>query len=425
MPVKTSVGIRTKKDIFFGFLIWIIGPVMLIVAFGRLVNQAPNSLINVTIITYAVTGVVTVIMSVSAVYAVYGLFLKEKSYKGHTFTGKFTILVGARNEERVVNTLLRDILAQTYQNFEVLVVCHNCIDRTAEVVNEVKDERIKPLVLKDAPLGKSVALNFGAKHATGEVIVVFDADNNIPDDFLEKLSHYFPYYDSVQTKIETKNPDFNILTKLQELEFVVFTDIFQKTRQYLGLNALLGGTGEAIKTEVLKKVGYYDEWAFSEDFAICTKLTANGYKIGWVPDTYVLDEKTPWWSDFFRQRARWTKGHLQLVPRYWKNYLLKPLDFHYLIAPVAVTSSYVTLFLFLCFSLNLPISASFFPLIVWTSPWIVWNIAIAIRLYQKRGWKGLSMYPLLFLYYYHWLAVMGYVWKMKSWAKTPHGLAKI
>ena len=89
-------------------------------------------------------------------------------------------MIGARNEEKVITDLLKDVLAQTYKNFEVLVVCHNCSDRTYEVVKQVKDERIKALELKDAPLGKSVALNYGAKHATGEVVIDFDADNSIP-----------------------------------------------------------------------------------------------------------------------------------------------------------------------------------------------------------------------------------------------------
>jgi cellulose synthase/poly-beta-1,6-N-acetylglucosamine synthase-like glycosyltransferase len=415
------IGIKSKKDIFFGFLIWIIGPVMLLVAFGRMVYQPSGGGLNLTFLAYAVTATITVVMSISAFYAVFGLFLKEKSFKGHSFKGKFSVLIGARNEEKVITDLLTDILEQTYKNFEVLVVCHNCNDRTYEVVNQVKDERIKSLELKDAPLGKSVALNYGAKHATGEVIIVFDADNSIPKDFLEKLAHYFPEYDAVQTKIETKNPNFNLLTKLQDLEFFVFTDIFQKTRQALGLNAILGGTGEAVKRDVLEKVGYYDEWAFSEDFALCTKLIVHNYKIGWCTETYVLDEKTPWWHDFFRQRARWTKGHFQLITRYWKNYWNKPADFHYLIAPFAVASSYLTLFLWVGFFLKLPITASFFPLLVWSTPWIIWNLSIAIRIYRKRGLKSLLFFPLLFLYYYHWLAVVGYLWKVKTWPKTPHG----
>lgn len=356
-------GIRTTKDIGFFLLIWITGPILLFLAFGQSVRQSQRSLFDLTILTYTIGITATVICVVSTFYGVLSLFLKEKPFRGHTFTGKFSILIGARNEELVIGNIINDILGQTYQNFEIIVVCHNCEDNTYGIVSRIKDERIKPLELKGAALGKSVALNYGAKQSTGEVIVVFDADNSIPKDFLEKLSSYFPHFDGVQTKIETKNPDFNILTKLQDLEFLVFTDIYQKTRQSLGLNALFGGTGEAVKRDVLAKVGYYDEWAFSEDFALCTKLTVNKYKLGWCVDTYVLDEKTPWWSDFFRQRARWTKGHFQVIVRYAKNYWNQPLDLHYLIAPMIVLAPSLTMLLWLGFFFQLPFSASFLPVL--------------------------------------------------------------
>jgi len=419
-----GIGIRSKKDILFCILIWITGPLMLFLAFGQSVRQPQTSLFDLTFLTYTIGITATVLCTVSTFYGVLGLFLKEKPFKGHTFKGKFSILIGARNEEGVITDLLKDIQEQTYKNFEVIVVCHNCDDNTYEVVNRVKDDRIKSLELKGAALGKGVALNYGVKHATGEVIVVFDADNSIPKDFLEKLASYFPYYDGAQTKIETKNPEFNLLTKLQDLEFFVFTDIYQKTRQALGLNALFGGTGEAVKRDVLEKVGNYDEWAFSEDFALCTKLTVHKYKIGWCVETYVLDEKTPWWSDFFRQRARWTKGHLQVIVRYAKNYWNRPADLHYLIAPIIVLAPSLTMLLWVGFFLQLPFSASFIPFWVWATPWIIWNLSIAIRIYKMRGLKSLLFFPLLFLYYYHWLAVLSYLWKIKAWPKTPHGFEK-
>ena len=418
-------GIRTTKDIGFALLIWITGPIILLLAFGQLVRQTQKPLLDLTFLTYTIGITATIICTISTVYGVWGLFFKGQSFKGHTFNGKFSIIIGARNEQQVIGNIIKDILEQTYQNFELIVVCHNCDDNTYEIVNQIEDERIKPLELKNAPFGKSVALNYGAKQATGEVIVVFDADNSVPKDFLEKLASYFPYYDGVQTKIETLNPNFNLLTKLQDLEFFVFTDIYQKTRQKLGLNALFGGTGEAVKKDVLAKVGYYDEWAFSEDFALCTKLTVNKYKLGWCTETYVLDEKTPWWSDFFKQRARWTKGHFQVIVRYAKYYWNRPLDLHYLIAPMIVLAPFLTMLLWLVFFLRLPVSASFVPIWAWATPWIIWNISIAARIYKERGWRGLIFFPLLFLYYYHWLAVLGYIWKVKAWPKTTHGFEKI
>lgn len=419
--LRISLGIQSGRDTLFGFLIWLAGPLMLLLAFGLRIPQ-PTTGFDVTFLTYPIGVIATLFCSVSSFYAVIGLFLKEKHFPGGTFHGKYSVIIPAKDEAKVITSLLNALLQQTYQDFEVIVVCHNCQDDTygiAKVIAQI-DNRIKPIQFKGTP-GKSAALNYGVKQASGEIIVVFDADNSIPPDFLEKISPYFPAYDAVQTKINTKNPDFNLLTKLQDLEFFVFSDIYQKSRQNFHLNALLGGTGEAVKKTVLEKVGNYDEWAFSEDFALCTKLTVQKYKIAWCTETYVLDEKTPWWSDFYRQRARWTKGHLQLIGKYFFNYWNRPAELHYLLAPLVVLAPSLTMLLWAAFFLQLPLTASFIPLAVWLIPWLVWHVTIAVRVIQKKGKQAIFLFPLLFLYYYHWIAVMGYLWRVKSWPKTPHG----
>jgi len=286
-------GVKSPKDLLFCALIWLTGPIMLCLAFGQTVQQPQKSLVDLTSLTYTVGIIASLFCAISTFYGIWGLFLKEKPFQGHnTFKGKFSIVIGARNEEKVITKILKDIQKQTYPDFEVIVVCHNCNDKTYDVASQIEDGRIIPLELKETPLGKSVALNYGVKHSSGEIIVVFDADNSIPKDFLEKLAAYFPYYDGVQTKIETKNPNFNVLTRLQDLEFFVFTDIYQKTRQAFKIKMpCLEELAKQFKKEVLEKMGNYDEWAFSEDFALCTKLTVHKYRLGWCVNTYVLDEK--------------------------------------------------------------------------------------------------------------------------------------
>jgi cellulose synthase/poly-beta-1,6-N-acetylglucosamine synthase-like glycosyltransferase len=417
--LSKELGLRSKRDALlflyaFGTAFFIIA--LLIVP----IYHHPQPVLDLTVPIYVISMVMTLIGVVWAGYAVMGLIVKPRSRRGNTFHGKFSIIVGAKDEERVIGGLINDILAQTYQNFEVVIVCHNCEDETYNTVKRIKDARIKPLELKGKS-GKSVALNYGAKHSTGEIIVVFDADNHVPPDFLEKITHYFPQYDAVQSRIETKNSDFNMLTKLAELEFISFTDLFQITRSSVNLNTALGGTGEAIKREVIQNVGYWDEWALTEDFALFTKLTANKYKIGWCPDTYVLDEKIPWWSEFFKQRARWMKGHFQVAFRYAKLYWNRHVDLHYLIAPISVVGYYFTVLIWLLSIIQIPYSATFLPVWTWVVPWIIWNVGIAIRIYKRKGARSLLLFPLLFLYLYHWIAIFAYMLRVKTWAKTPHG----
>ena len=64
-------------------------------------------------------------------------------------------------------------------------------DRTSEVVRESfsHDKRVKPFSVPNG--GKAAALNFGLKHATGEVVVALDADTLFAAQTLAALAHRF------------------------------------------------------------------------------------------------------------------------------------------------------------------------------------------------------------------------------------------
>jgi cellulose synthase/poly-beta-1,6-N-acetylglucosamine synthase-like glycosyltransferase len=421
--MKEKIGVRSNKDLaLFAFLIVMATITITCMFFPFVLNLdfSRYAVIDISPLTYVVTVLMTIIGIVWASYGVLGLILKPKALTSCTFKGKFSILVPAKDEEKVVGNLLRDLQKQTYKDFEVIVICHNCKDNTYETVRNFNDPKIKPLKLAGKP-GKSSALNYGAKHAEGEIVAVFDADNRVPEDFLEKVRHYFPEYDAVQSRIETGNSGFNLLTKLAELEFISFTDLFQRTRSALSMNCGLGGTGEVIKKEELRAVGWWDEWSLTEDFALFVKLTNRNCKIGWAYDTYVMDEKVPWWTEFYRQRARWMKGHYQIAFRYFKAYRNRLVDLHYLIAPISILGYYFTFGLWLLFFMGVPIATRFLPSWLWLTPWLVWNVSIAVRIARRKGVKSLALFPLLFFYLYHWIAIFPYVLKVRSWPKTPHG----
>jgi cellulose synthase/poly-beta-1,6-N-acetylglucosamine synthase-like glycosyltransferase len=423
--MKEKIGIRSKNDLtLFLFLVAITTLTITFMFLPLVLNfdiaRYADVYVDVSSLTFVVTILMTIVGFVWMSYGVLGLILKPRAPISNTYDGKFSILVPAKDEEKVIGNLLRDLQKQTYSDFEVIVICHNCKDNTYRTVKNLNDSRIKPLKLAGRP-GKSVALNYGAQAAEGEILVVFDADNRVPEDFLAKVRLYFPEYDAVQSRIETGNAEFNLLTKLAELEFISFTDLFQRTRSALGMNVGLGGTGEVIKKRVMHEVGWWDEWSLTEDFALFIKLTNHKCKIGWAYDTYVMDEKVPWWSDFFRQRARWMRGHYQVASKYWKSFCDKPVDFHYLIAPFSILGYYFTFGLWLLFFIGTPISTAFLPPWLWLVPWLVWNFSIAVRIAKRKGVKSLAYFPLLFFYLYHWIAIFPYIFRVRSWTKTPHG----
>lgn len=88
---------------------------------------------------------------------------------------KVSIVITAYNAERYILASVRTALAQTYPNFEVLVVDDGSSDRTGEICAAVNDGRFR--FLNKGRLGRPRALNAGIAAAVGEYIALNDADD--------------------------------------------------------------------------------------------------------------------------------------------------------------------------------------------------------------------------------------------------------
>jgi chlorobactene glucosyltransferase len=90
-----------------------------------------------------------------------------------------SVLVPARDEENSIGPCIRSLLAQDYGNLEVAVLDDGSRDRTAEVLAELKSDRLR--VLQGRPLpdgwnGKAWACQQLADAAQGDLLLFTDAD---------------------------------------------------------------------------------------------------------------------------------------------------------------------------------------------------------------------------------------------------------
>jgi glycosyltransferase involved in cell wall biosynthesis len=95
--------------------------------------------------------------------------------------GLVSIIVPSYNYESFIGETLENIQAQTYDNWECIVVDDGSTDRTSETLAEfaLKDPRFRYLYQKNS--GPAIARNLGLRNALGEFVQFWDAD-----DFLEK-----------------------------------------------------------------------------------------------------------------------------------------------------------------------------------------------------------------------------------------------
>jgi glycosyltransferase involved in cell wall biosynthesis len=95
-----------------------------------------------------------------------------------------SVVVPVYNAETYVGETLKSVLAQTYQNFEVIIVDDGGSDRSLEICRQFTDSRIK--IVQQANRGLPGARNTGIRHAQGDYITLLDADDLWVPEKLEK-----------------------------------------------------------------------------------------------------------------------------------------------------------------------------------------------------------------------------------------------
>jgi 1,2-diacylglycerol 3-beta-glucosyltransferase len=269
----------------------------------------------------------------------------------------FAFVIPCLNEEAVIRATLDNLVPLLRRDDLVLVVDDGSDDRTAELVCEYGSPRVHLMrrELPNARRGKGEALNAAVRHLHGSgllagrsadevAVAVFDADGRLAPEALVAVAGYFrdPRMGAVQIGVEMRNAESNLLARLQDMEFTVFTEIFQRARQLIG-SVGLGGNGQFVRLAALDSLGE-SPWTacLTEDLDLGVRLLLGGWRNSYCPSVCVDQQAVTEVSRWVRQRARWFQGHLQcwrLIPAILRSQLrARPASdlVWYLTLPVAV-----------------------------------------------------------------------------------------
>ena len=365
---------------------------------------------------------------------------------------RYTVLVPVFKEANIVAQLVKNLggIDWPANRLEVFVLIEESDHETraAFEASSPPDHFHVITIPAGHPQTKPRACNVGLFFATGDYLVIFDAEDTPEPDQLKKAYISFQRGGEktvcVQAALNYFNARENVLTRMFSLEYGYWFDYMLAGLDSLDLPIPLGGTSNHFRTEALISLGGWDPYNVTEDADLGIRASALGYRVG-VVNSATMEEANTSIPNFIRQRSRWIKGYMQttLVHARRPIALLRQIGFWrfssfvLLIAGTPATFLGVLPFYILTvLSLVLPTEfvGQFFPV------WLLWVcflnfiIGSSIMVYLsmmgpfKRRTFALVPWALLNPLYWVLHSISSYkaLWQLITkphyWEKTEHGL---
>jgi hypothetical protein len=172
------------------------------------------------------------------------------------------------------------------------------------------------------PKTKPRACNEALKAATGELLVIYDAeDRPEPGQLLEAAARFAaePGAACFQAPLRIDHVQ-GFLGSQFALEYAAQFEVLLPALQRLGAPFPLGGSSNHFRTSTLKALGGWDPHNVTEDADLGFRMAAAGLRSGLL-STPTWEEPPHTLRDWIPQRSRWVKGHLQT----WLVHMRRPV----------------------------------------------------------------------------------------------------
>lgn len=240
--------------------------------------------------------------------------------------GRVSVIVSARNQQAVLPRLLSCLERQNTNRFEIVLVNDRSDDRTGDIMQEFSarhQSRVRLVTLIDDPGNEKPrqrALAAGAASATGDLLLITDADSWVPVDWVRTMCRPFKSHDAglvfgpVIPGLRPGHRRRGFLELFQGFDHLLR---YQYTSGLAGLGFPLGSFSNniAVRRQALVDVGGFEEMRFTHNVGVpltgriretgrwaVRAVRSRGARVFPTPDSSL--------SKVIRRRIRWSTGGL-------------------------------------------------------------------------------------------------------------------
>ena len=231
---------------------------------------------------------------------------------------KYTVLCPLYKEAAVVPQFMKAMSELDYpkDKLQVMLLLE---EDDMETVGKIRRMNLPSyfqivIVPHSMPKTKPKALNYGLNFATGEMIVIYDAEDVPEKDQLKKAVIAFAKSGSdvkcIQAKLNFYNPKQNILTRVFTAEYSLWFDLILTGLQSIHAPIPLGGTSNHFRKQDMIELQGWDSFNVTEDCDLGMRIVKKGYRTA-IIDSTTFEEANSNALNWFAQRTRWIKGYAQ------------------------------------------------------------------------------------------------------------------
>jgi len=236
---------------------------------------------------------------------------------------KVTVIISAYNEERSLETKIRNVLATDHprDRLQILVVSDASTDRTNDIARSFESQGVR-LIVQPIRRGKSLGLNDAMERARGDIVVFTDANASFTAQTIPRLLRYFT------------DPHVGLVTGYTQYETRGSGEVARATNLYTSLERAIkiaesrwgccvGADGAvfAMRRRLFRPLRHDD----INDFVIPLSVIAQGAECIFASGAWCEEPASDSVGSEFRRQARITNRTLRAL---WRHVgLLNPFRY--------------------------------------------------------------------------------------------------
>lgn len=237
---------------------------------------------------------------------------------------RYSVIVPVFNRPDEADELLESLAAQTFRDFEVLIVEDGSVLPCEAIVDNYRD-RLDVKYFTKPNSGPGQTRNYGAERAQGDWLIILDSDVVVPENYLDTVERSL-----VATPCDAfGGPDraHKDFSRIQKAINYAMTSFFttggirggkRKLDKFYPRSFNMG-----IRRDIFARLGGFSRMRFGEDIDLSIRIFKAGYSCRLFPDAWVWHKRRTDLKKFFKQVHNSGIARINLYKKYPDS--LKPV----------------------------------------------------------------------------------------------------